>query len=198
VTTLIHEGSRTAPMVYACKIEWPKAKGAVTSDNWYSALLELQETPQARESMRDVWEWERGIKTATKPKAEPKPKAVPVVPALPACPLCSARFSPEWKSVKYCRDCRTNRRAEVKRHICRQYQKRNPETKRARDRARHNTETTYTNCSTCGGVVALSPQSRHRLYCSDCRKVKDNEQKRAHDKKRAAIYKAAVAMGVTA
>ena len=201
--TMIHTDAmhpNAKPVVYACQLSFPKAKGAVTPENWQKALYDLQSTPQAIASMSDVWDWERGIKSAPRKQTEPKPrtKAKESKPDLPSCLLCSCQFTPQWKNVKYCEYCRKNRHAEVKRHICRQYQKRNPDAKKARDRARHNTQTTYTNCATCSAVIALSPQSRHRLYCDECRKVKDNEQKRAHDRKRAAIYKAAVAMGVTA
>lgn len=70
MTTLAHNAP---PMVYAHALEFPKAKGAVTPDNWYTALKRLQKDAQGITSMWEVLAWEhsntRGARLAAKANA---------------------------------------------------------------------------------------------------------------------------------
>lgn len=70
MTTLIHNAPK---MVYAHVLEFPKAKGAVTPDNWYTALKRIQKDAQGITSMWEVLAWEhsntRGARLAAKANA---------------------------------------------------------------------------------------------------------------------------------
>jgi predicted nucleic acid-binding Zn ribbon protein len=117
----------------------------------------------------------------------------------PTCRLCDARFIPERGGIVYCKECRTNRAKEVGIHTTRAYQLRHPDLKRQRDReyrARKSASVSTTICERCGMGIALTRP--HKRYCASCRVVVNNEHKRACDKKKSAIYKAAIAAGVSA
>lgn len=112
----------------------------------------------------------------------------------PACRLCDARFTPERGGIAYCQECRKHRAKEVGIHTTRAYQLRHPDLKRQRDReyrAKKKTPVPTTNCERCSTEIAFTRP--HKRYCASCRVVVNNEHKRAHDKK-----KAAIAMGVIA
>jgi hypothetical protein len=116
----------------------------------------------------------------------------------PACRLCSSRFTPERDGIVYCQECRKHRAKEVDIHTTRAYQLRHPDLKRQRDReyrARKSNSVSTKSCERCGVEVTLT--SPHKRYCASCRVVVDNEHKRAYDKKKSAIYKAAIAAGLS-
>jgi hypothetical protein len=116
----------------------------------------------------------------------------------PKCRLCAAKFTPERKDITYCQSCRANRPKEVTNNITRTYQKAHPELKQQRDREyrARKKPACLMSCQRCGAQEPFT--CSHKRYCASCRIAVDNEHKRAWDRKRAAIYKAAVAMGARA
>lgn len=136
---------------------------------------------------------------ATAARKQAVRKAAQKADTRPFCRLCDARFTPERVGIVYCQECRANRAKEVSRHKIRAYHLRHPELKKQRDReygAKRRTKSPIMSCERCGAKEPLT--CSHKRYCDSCRTIVDNEHKRAYDKKKAAIYKAAVAMGVSA
>lgn len=116
----------------------------------------------------------------------------------PKCRLCASKFTPERKNIAYCQSCRVNRPREVTNLTTRTYQKAHPELKSQRDREyrARKKPACLMSCQRCGAQEVTT--CSHKRYCASCRAVVDNEHKRAHDRKKAAIYKADVAMGAAA
>ena len=94
------------PMVYAHVLEHPRHRGKVTPETWFTALLALQETRQARASMRDVWDWEQA--GCPDPSEEEKGAPLPLDPLV--CPGCEVSFVPSNNRQVYCtKECRIRR-----------------------------------------------------------------------------------------
>lgn len=123
-------------------------------------------------------------KRATQQKADTRPQ----------CRACSSRFTPTGNASAYCEACRKSGVSKL--HAARVYQQRRAEQERAQGKRVKVEEQVPMVCERCGTIEPRRPCCTHKKYCASCRIVVDNEYKRAYDKKRAAIYKAAVAMGV--
>jgi hypothetical protein len=91
------------PTVYA--VQFPKIHnaGKVNPDNWHLALLALQETRQAQESMRDVDEF---FSQAAEALPAPKPRTATTGDSC-ACGTCGKVFAKTAWCQKYCTlDCK--------------------------------------------------------------------------------------------
>ncbi len=85
------------PMVYAHVMPFAKLKGKATPETWHTALLDLQETREAQDCMRDVWAWEKAGCPAPK-KQEPEQIALDAR----TCAQCGASFVPSVSRQVYC------------------------------------------------------------------------------------------------
>jgi hypothetical protein len=99
------------PTVYAHVLSFTKHRGKVTPETWYTALLELQQTPQAHASMRDVWDWEQAG-CPTPEKQDPEQVALDAC----VCVRCGVSFVPSVSRQVYCTSqCRmANRSSRAK------------------------------------------------------------------------------------
>jgi hypothetical protein len=99
------------PTVYAHVLPHPKHKGKVTPETWQSALQEFSLTSFARQSMRDVWQWEQGNKANIPGRvATPKPTI-----ADRECDWCAATFTPRNNRQLRCSKKCSNAHAQANR-----------------------------------------------------------------------------------
>lgn len=99
------------PTVYAHVLPHPKPKGKITSETWHLALMEFAKTPFARQSMRDVREWEQGNKANVPARvATPKPAI-----ADRQCDWCAMAFTPRNNRQLRCSKKCSNERDQANR-----------------------------------------------------------------------------------
>jgi hypothetical protein len=148
------------PTVYA--VQFPKIHnaGKVNPDNWHLALLALlalQETRQARESMRDVDEFFSKAVEAL-PVPAPKPRTATMGDSC-ACETCGKVFVKTTWNQKYCSfDCKKTAGYQGQAE--------------ARVQARETKQ-----CLFCGGDFSVRTKV-HKLCSPQCSKKWDREQER--------------------
>jgi uncharacterized Zn ribbon protein len=98
------------PTVYANVLPFVPHKGRVTPETWQDALLDLQQTREARIAMREVWEWERGNRTVA---PAPKAKVAPCAPK--NCDWCKREFIPRnHRQLRCSEECSKSSEANIR------------------------------------------------------------------------------------
>ena len=191
--TMVHTDAmhpNAKPVVYACQLSFPKAKGAVTPETWYEALIDLQETREARNAMRDVWKWERSKsegarlaakanadfiqKQAARPKPTPAPKPIqkertsrPFAPVVTKeCARCNASFTTSYSRKRFCSEECQRKGKNSLRDAVRKENAKNPD---------------LASCEECQATILRS--ASNQKYCKECAvkvgRAKWKEQARA-------------------